>query len=124
MYMLEITFKVLKSVMGKEGKVNTELLDELFSEEIIKPIADWPGLKWKVWGMDENENDQDNFIGAGFYLFENEKDARERANYAKKNYPLNPAMSQVETRIYSVLENYSRACRAPIDTPANPSKYN
>ena len=124
MYMLEITFKVLKSVIGKEGKANMELLDQLFSEDLIKPIAEWPGLKWKVWAMDENETDEDNFIGAGFYLFENKTDAEERAAYAKKNYPLNPAISQVETHIYSVLEKYSRATRAPIDTPANPSKYN
>lgn len=119
MYMLEITFKVSKLIMGKKGKVNMELLDKFFTEEKVKPIADWPGLKWKVWAMDE-----DDFIGAGFYLFENRKDAEERAIYAKKHYPLNPAISHVRTHIYYVLEDYSKACRAPIDTPANPSRHN
>ncbi len=119
MYMLEITFKVSKLLMSKNGIVDIERVENHYTDEKIKPIADWPGLKWKVWTVDE-----ENFIGAGFYLFENKKDAEERAKYAKRHYPLNPAMSHVRTRIYYVLDDYSRACRAPIDIPANPSKYN
>ena len=50
--------------------VSTEELEKEF-ESAAKPISGVPGLKWKIFGMNEEQGQ-----GAGIYLFEDEDSLR------------------------------------------------
>jgi hypothetical protein len=78
-----------------------------------QPIADTPGLLWKVWLMNEEKNE-----AGGIYLFENEDALR-----AYVSGPIvtalkaSPAVSNISAKAFDVLADHSAITRAPL-TPA------
>ena len=77
---------------------------------VIQPIADTPGLLWKIWLMNEEKNE-----AGGIYLFENEDALR-----AYVGGPLvaalkaSPTVSNISAKTFDVLADHSAITRAPL----------
>src|SRR4051812_6066394 len=74
------------------------------------PLADTPGLLWKVWLMNEEKNE-----AGGIFLFENEDALR-----AYVGGPIvtalkaSPAVSNISAKPFDVLADHSAVTRAPL----------
>jgi len=77
---------------------------------VAQPIADTPGLVWKVWLMNEQEKE-----AGGIYLFESPE-----AAHAYASGPIvaalkaSPAVSNISAKMFSVLGDHSAVTRAPL----------
>jgi hypothetical protein len=77
---------------------------------VAQPIADVPGLRWKVWLMNEAEHET-----GGIYLFENEAAAQ-----AYLDGPIvaaakaSPAVSNISAKLFDVLESHTKITRGPM----------
>ena len=77
---------------------------------VTQPIADTPGLLWKVWLMNEEKKE-----AGGIYLFENEDALR-----AYVGGPIvtalkeSPAVSNISAKSFEVLADHSAVTRAPL----------
>jgi hypothetical protein len=75
-----------------------------------QPIADTPGLQWKIWLINEAESE-----AGGIYLFENEA-----AVQAYLSGPIvaslkaSPVVSNVTVKVFGVLDEHSAITRAPL----------
>ena len=75
-----------------------------------QPIADLPGLRWKVWLMNEAEGE-----AGGVYLFESEGAAQ-----AYLEGPIvaalkaSPAVSNISAKLFDVLEGHTAITRGPV----------
>jgi hypothetical protein len=77
---------------------------------LAQPIADTPGLRWKVWLMNADDGE-----GGGIYLFEDEAGVQAYlAGPIIGGLKANPALSEVSIRTYGVAEEFSLVTRAPI----------
>ena len=76
-----------------------------------QPIADTPGLVWKVWLMNETESE-----AGGIYLFEN-KDAAEAymAGPIVASLKASPVISDISAKLFDVMEEHSAVTRAPLN---------
>ncbi len=78
--------------------------------DAAQPIANTPGLLWKVWLMNESDHET-----GGIYLFESEQ-----ALQAYLDGPIvasikaNPALSNVSMKSFDVLERHSAITRGPL----------
>ena len=76
-----------------------------------QPIADTPGLAWKVWLMNEAENE-----AGGIYLFESKDTAQ-----AYMSGPIvaalkaSPVISDISAKLFDVMEEHSAVTRAPLN---------
>jgi hypothetical protein len=83
-----------------------------------QPVADTPGLVWKVWLM----NDQTREAG-GIYLFESEE-----AAHAYVDGPIvaalkaSPAVSNISAKMFTVLGDHSAITRAPLTATADATR--
>ncbi|HVK97902.1 MAG TPA: YdhR family protein [Flavisolibacter sp.] len=85
-------------------------------EQIVSPLAaDFarvPGLRWKIWLMNENKNE-----AGGIYLFDDERSTEEF-----KESPLvaavlsHPALANFNIKQFDVLEEVSAVTNAPLAT--------
>ena len=75
-----------------------------------QPIADTPGLLWKVWLMNEVESE-----AGGIYLFES-KDAVQAylAGPIVATLKASPVISDISAKVFDVLEEHSAVTRAPL----------
>lgn len=82
-----------------------------------QPIADTPGLLWKVWLMNEANNE-----AGGIYLFEN-KDAAQSymAGSIVAALKASPAVSDISAKLFDVLEEHSTVTRAPLNFAVAPA---
>ena len=77
---------------------------------VAQPIADVPGLRWKVWLMNEADHE-----AGGIYLFESEA-----ATQAYLAGPIvaalksSPAVSDISAKLFDVLENHTAITRGPV----------
>ena len=89
--------------------VPTELY-QTTCDSMAQSFADVPGCLWKVWLMNDKENE-----AGGIYLF-----ADEAAVEAFKGSPLaaavrsHPALSDFNIKQFEVMEQVSRITRAPL----------
>jgi hypothetical protein len=78
--------------------------------QIAPTIADVPGLRWKVWLMNEAERQ-----AGGLYLFESETAAQLYLDgpivAALKG---NPSISNISAKLFDVLESHSAITRGPV----------
>jgi hypothetical protein len=76
-----------------------------------EPIANTPGLRWKVWLMNEAEGE-----AGGIYLFESEGAAQ-----AYLEGPLvaglkaSPAVSNISAKLFDVLESHTAITKGPVN---------
>src|SRR5690554_3223261 len=77
---------------------------------LAQPIADSPGLRWKIWLLNEAESEC-----GGHYLFEDPDSLRDYvAGPIISGVKTNPALSNLSIKTFDVLEEPSLVTRAPI----------
>jgi Putative mono-oxygenase ydhR len=83
-------------------------------ESVAQAIADVPGLRWKVWLLDEKEKE-----AGGIYLFQDEE--------ALNNYLSSPIVAQIKNhpalqglsaKRFDVMEEVTAVTRGPIPAMA------
>ena len=78
--------------------------------EVAQPIADVPGLRWKVWLMNEAEQE-----AGGIYLFESEAAAQSYlAGPIVVALKSSPAVSNLSAKLFDVLESHSAITHGPV----------
>ena len=77
---------------------------------VAQPIADVPGLLWKVWLMNEVEHET-----GGIYLFESEAAAQAYlAGPIMAAAKDSPAVSNISAKLFNVMESYTAITRGPL----------
>lgn len=80
-------------------------------DAIASEIAQVPGLRWKIWLLDEAES-----RGGGIYLFDDEESVRAYLEgpivAALKSYPV---LSELSVKSFSVLEEPTAVTRGTIE---------
>lgn len=99
---------------GEDGKLSLDKINAYYDGEPLRFVDRFPGLIWKVWAVSE-----DGRRGSGYYLFDCRENAELRAAYARKHF-WRKGITGLRIEYRTVLEDCSRATRAPIDLPANP----
>ncbi len=80
-----------------------------------QPIADVPGLRWKVWLMNEAERE-----AGGIYLFESEAAAQSYlAGPIVAALKDNPAVSNISAKLFDILESHTAITRGPVKQVLN-----
>ncbi|HEX6252011.1 MAG TPA: YdhR family protein [Gemmatimonadaceae bacterium] len=78
--------------------------------QAAQPIADAPGLRWKVWLMNEKESE-----AGGIYLFDSEQAAQSYLDgpivAALKS---SPAISDISAKMFDVMESHTGITRGPV----------
>jgi hypothetical protein len=78
--------------------------------EVAQPIADVPGLRWKVWLMNEADHE-----AGGIYLFESEAAAHSYlAGPIVAALKSSPAVSHISAKLFDVLESHTAITRGPL----------
>jgi hypothetical protein len=78
--------------------------------EAAQSIADWPGLRWKVWLMNEAEHE-----AGGIYLFDSEAAAQSYlAGPIVAALKSSPAVSNISAKLFDVLESHTAITRGPL----------
>jgi Putative mono-oxygenase ydhR len=78
--------------------------------EAAQPIAEVPGLRWKVWLMNEAEQE-----AGGIYLFESEAAVQSYlAGPIVAALKSSPAVSNISAKLFDVLESHSAITRGPV----------
>jgi hypothetical protein len=77
-----------------------------------QPVADTPGLVWKVWLLNEKEKE-----AGGIYLFESKDAASDYLNSPiVAALKASPAVSNISAKMFDVLGEHSAITRAPLTT--------
>jgi hypothetical protein len=77
---------------------------------LVEPISKVPGLRWKVWSMNEAER-----AFGGIYLFDDEASANAYlAGPIVAQLGQHPALSDITAKQFDVLEEPSAVTRGPI----------
>ena len=78
--------------------------------DAAQPIADVPGLLWKVWLMNEAEHE-----AGGIYLFESKAAAEAYvAGPIVAALKSSPAISDISAKLFDVMEKHSAITRGPL----------
>jgi hypothetical protein len=76
-----------------------------------QPIANSPGLRWKIWLMNEADNE-----AGGIYLFEDEAAVKAfLGGPIVSALKANPMVSDIRVKMFGVAEAHSLITRGPID---------
>jgi len=79
--------------------------------DAAQPIADTPGLLWKVWLMNEAESE-----AGGIYLFENGAAVRSYlGGPIVAALKASPAVSNISAKVFEVMAYHSAVTRAPLN---------
>jgi hypothetical protein len=79
--------------------------------DAAQPIADTPGLRWKVWLINEAENE-----AGGIYLFESKAAVDSYlAGPIVAALKASPVVSNISVKSFDVLAYHSAVTRAPLD---------
>lgn len=77
---------------------------------LSQAIADSKGVLWKIWTIDEASN-----LAGGIYLFE---DVESLNNFLQgdivKQVASHPAISDLDAKIFDIMEEQCKVTRAPI----------
>ena len=83
--------------------------------EAAQPIADVPGLRWKVWLMNEADHE-----AGGIYLFESEAAAQAYlAGPIVAALKSSPAVSNISAKLFDVLEGHTTITHGPLKQALN-----
>jgi hypothetical protein len=75
-----------------------------------QPIADTPGLRWKVWLMNEADHE-----AGGIYLFDDEASMQAfLAGPIVAAVKSNPAISSISAKTFGVMEALTAVTRGPV----------
>ena len=77
---------------------------------VAQPIAEVPGLLWKIWLMNEKEHS-----AGGIYLFENEAALQAyMAGPIVAAMMVSPVLSNIEAKVFDMLQSHTTITRGPI----------
>jgi hypothetical protein len=77
---------------------------------VAQPIADLPGLKWKVWCWNDDEREC-----AGEYLFEDEKSVQAYiGGPIVEQVKAHRSISELSAKVFDVMEEPTAITRGPI----------
>jgi len=77
---------------------------------VAQPIADVPGLCWKIWLMNEKEH-----TAGGIYLFESEAALQAyMAGPIVEAMMASPVLSNIDAKVFDVLTSHSKITRGPL----------
>jgi hypothetical protein len=77
---------------------------------VAQPIADSPGLQWKIWLMNEADSE-----AGGIYLFEDDAAVNAfRGGPIVIALKINPIVSDFRVKMFGVSEAHRLGTRAPI----------
>jgi hypothetical protein len=75
-----------------------------------QPIADVPGLHWKIWLMNEAEH-----TAGGIYLFESGAAVQAwMAGPIVAAMMANPVLSNIDAKVFDLLESHTAITRGPV----------
>ncbi len=84
-----------------------------------QPIADVPGLRWKVWLMNESERE-----AGGIYLFDSKAAAEAYvAGPIVAALKASPAVSNISAKLFDVMDEHSAITRGPLSSPIERHQY-
>ena len=86
--------------------------DEHFTLDIARRLANFPGLRWKVWLTDEDTKG-----AGGIYLFDDRQSAQARVDALRPILEGLPGTSDISMRMFDIREDLSEITRAPIGEP-------
>ena len=76
-----------------------------------QPIADTPGLRWKIWLMNEAEH-----TAGGIYLFESEAAVQAwMAGPIVAAMMVNPVLTNIDAKTFDILESHTAITRGPVE---------
>lgn len=77
---------------------------------VAQPIADVPGLRWKIWLMNEKEH-----TAGGIYLFESEAAVQAyMAGPIVAAMMASPVVSNIDARVFDILDGHTAITRGPV----------
>jgi hypothetical protein len=78
--------------------------------DAAQPIADVPGLRWKVWLMNEERRE-----AGGIYLFDSKAHAESyMGGPIVAALKASPAVSDISAKLFDVMEDHSAITRGPL----------
>jgi hypothetical protein len=82
--------------------------------QAAQPIAETPGLRWKVWLMNETDRE-----AGGIYLFDSEEAAKGYLDGPiVAQLKASPAIRDITAKLFDVLETHTAITRGPVKEPA------
>jgi hypothetical protein len=91
-----------KTILQINYKINASPMAE--------PIAQAPGLLWKIWLMNEADRE-----AGGIYLFESREAAQGfLTSAAVKDFAAHPMISEVSAKMFNPDETLSKVTRGPV----------
>ncbi len=83
---------------------------EKICDQLATPIAETKGLAWKVWIINEATKE-----AGGIYLFEDDSSLKKYTEgEIVKTIMSHPAVSDINVKIFDVMEKHSKTTRGPI----------
>jgi hypothetical protein len=77
---------------------------------VAQPIAEIPGLIWKIWLMNETEHS-----AGGIYLFESEAAVKTyMAGPIVAAMMASPVISNIEAKVFDILESHTAITHGPL----------
>jgi hypothetical protein len=77
---------------------------------VAQPIAEVPGLRWKIWLMNEKEH-----LAGGIYLFESEAALQAyMAGPIVAAMMVSPVLSNIEAKVFDMLQSHTTITRGPV----------
>ncbi len=78
--------------------------------QAAQPIAETPGMQWKIWLMDEA-----NHTAGGIYLFDGEESVQAYlAGPIVASLKSNPVLSDLGVKVFDVLPTHTAITRGPV----------
>ena len=78
---------------------------------LATPIANVPGLMWKIWLINEARKE-----AGGIYLFENESSVEKYlAGEIVAGVKAHPALSNISVKQFGILEDQTKVTRGPVE---------
>ena len=83
-------------------------------QSVAQPIADVPGLRWKVWLLNEREKE-----AGGIYLFDTEQALNDYvAGPIVAQVKSHPALQDLSAKKFDVMEEVTAVTRGPVSAMA------
>lgn len=76
----------------------------------VQTFADFRGLVWKIYLMNEKEKE-----AGGIILFEDESSAKAYLRVVEDAVNNSPFFSDFEGKMFDVMDRHTKICRGPVD---------
>lgn len=103
--------KMSKKLVQVNYKFNTTRIQyDKMQLQWVQTFADFRGLVWKIWLMNEKEKE-----AGGIVLFEDESSAKAYLRFVEDTTNNIPFISDFEGKMFDVMDRHTKICRGPVD---------